>query len=132
MKAKNNEIYILRDCEGKVDIDEYFEEEDIPKLKEFLKSLGVKNVYVEDDKESIEKKKPFRYEKPSLQKRVQREVDWENHKVIEIVLLSRANDKIILREIVRISGKGSQCRYKLPSFFKILCNSINLIVIITK
>lgn len=111
-----DEVYILKDVEGKIDIDEYFEEKDVPALEQFLKSLGVKKVYIEDDDESIETGKPFRYKKPSLQKRMPKEVDWENTKVIETVLLSMATDKQILKEIVKISGKVKPEESKATTF----------------
>ena len=98
-------IKIFRDCQGNVDTNAYFKESEIPKLKSFLEDLGYQVEDVENHGESFRKGKPFRYEKPSVAKKIVHEVDWHNPKIITLLLNnSDKSDEVILKMLVKESG----------------------------
>jgi len=100
----SHKVNIYIDCEGNVDTDIYYSEKDIPKLKDFLGSLGYEIGDVGEHPKSIQKNKPFVYDKPRVAKKMAREVDWFNPKVIFIVIDSNKDDELILKDIVKESG----------------------------
>lgn len=97
MKSKNK-VTILKDINGNVDIDIYFEEQDIPQLESFLKQSGAKEVVVKEDETSKERNMPFRDYKPSVKKRISHDVDWTNPDVIKEIIFNSADDKLVLEK----------------------------------
>jgi hypothetical protein len=97
-------VNLYEDCLGNIEIDQYYRKSDLEKLKVFLKDLGYEVSEVIKHKKSFEKGKPFR-DKPCVAKRIVKEVDWLNPKVIFEILDSPKTEDLILKDIVKESGK---------------------------
>jgi len=115
MSTKKANIYV--DCVGNVDTDVYFKEEEIPKLKHFLESLGYTVESIESSKVSTERQKPFIQDKPRVSKKIVHEVDWANPKVIFKLLEGFYKDnKYLLKDLITESGKVDPEKSKATEF----------------
>ncbi len=88
----DKEIIIYKDIEGNYDINCYYQEEDLGKLKNFLYSLGVKEIDIMDDNLSIERQRPFVSEKPRVMKKKTKKINYAKKEVIIEMLCSREQD----------------------------------------
>ena len=96
-------IKLFKDVKGNVEIDKYFKEKDVPKLKEFLEGLGYEVEDIADFLPSFNKNLPF-IDKPRIMKRMTREIDWLNPNVIFLVLNSKKTNELILKDVVKESN----------------------------
>ncbi len=103
-KKMARKVNVYEDCCGNIEIDQYYRKSDLPKLKAFLEDLGYEVSEVMPYKNSFDKGKPFR-DKPCVEKRIVKEVDWFNPRVIFDILDSNKTDDLILKDIVKESGK---------------------------
>jgi len=100
--SKKANIYI--DCVGNVETDIYYKESEIPKLKEFLESIGYEVEAIVHHKESKEVGKHF-IDKPRIMKTISHDVDWDNPKVIFKILNEGYKDnEVLLKECLKESG----------------------------
>jgi hypothetical protein len=92
MKAKENKVIIYIDIEGNVALDTFFEETDIPMLKDFLTNLGIEEIEVEKDDLSIVRNQPFAPDIPIVKKKFAKRIQWLTIPVIEELLCSSEMD----------------------------------------
>jgi hypothetical protein len=86
------EITIYKDIYGNYDIDQYYKEEDLEDLKEFLKKRGVNTIFIEEDEDSIEKQRSFQTNKPRVMRKDTKKINWLKKEVLIELLCSKEQD----------------------------------------
>lgn len=92
MKAPTDTVYILKDIEGNVAVDVYWEIKDIVALEKFFRELGAKEVIIKDDELSIQRQRPFVPDPPVVMRKNTQKINWLSIPVIEELLCSREMD----------------------------------------
>jgi hypothetical protein len=99
-------VILYKDIEGNVALDAYFEESDIPKLKEILpKYFGCRVEDVILHEESKLRGKPFTPNIPVVMKRTIHDIDWLNPEVIKEMLLFRGSNDKLRDKVLELSGR---------------------------
>lgn len=104
-------IVIVIDPNGKMATDEWLDENDVDKYKAFLDSVGYAAI--------VERAtKPFKNSPALFKKKMVKDIDWSNPRIIRIVLENEAlDDDAILKKmgIERAEGSGVVITFRLRS-----------------